>query len=74
MTHPFTGPHENIGSRAHRAANQHGLPDVTQGLRDIGMPWSKRPGRPLAVNKEAFADSVHLMVFYFAGVVGDVIE
>ena len=69
------GSGKNVGSRAHRAADQDRLAGLLERAGKIGMAWSECARGAFAMHEQALgASAIDPVFFHFAGVVRDVIK
>src|SRR5207247_2961910 len=59
---------QHVGVAPHVSWNQHGLPDVPELGRQLGVPRREGAGRTLAVHAQAGAGSAHLVGLVFRDV------
>ena len=67
-------PGEDVGGGTHGAADKHWLSRRAEGLGNVGVTGPEGAGGALAVNEQAPAAAVDLMLLDLAGVVGDVVK
>ena len=68
------GSDQHVGPSPHAAADEHGLSDLAQSLRQVWMAWTKSPGGSLAMHEELASRAVSPVLLDLAGVVRHVEE
>src|SRR6516225_273586 len=69
---PYRRSDHNRRRGAHAAADEHGLPSGSEGIRQVRMVRAESAGGTLAMDEEAPARASDLVLFLLAGIVGHV--